>query len=305
MAISGSANVASPESTLEPPGDNWSFAPGEEIVPGRRAQHLLGGGDRYEAWVAWNDRMMAPTVLKLLRPSLVADARARRAIATEGEVLARLHHPGLTRLFDRDSDGPRPFLEIEFVDGPRLSTLVRRHGRLAPEQAFPLARQLAATLHYLHSERLLHLDVKPGNVIMGPVPRLIDLSVARRFENVPLIRSQVGTDAYMAPEQCDPALFGRIGPASDSWGLGVTLYESLARHLPHPRGRRGGSTHERFPQLARPAAPLQPERYSQRLADVVARCLAHDPTDRPLPAELFVEFDDLAARAGVGRLRTR
>jgi serine/threonine protein kinase len=297
LAADASAPVAVP--------DKWKFATGEEIVPSRRAQHLLGGGERYEAWVAWNDRLMAPTVLKLLRPNLVNDERARKAIGAEGDLLGRLNHPGLTRLFAMDLDGPRPLVEIEFVDGPRLSTLIRRHGRLAPEQAFPLARQLAATLHYLHSERLLHLDVKPGNVIMGPVPRLIDLSVARRVENVPLIRSHIGTDAYMAPEQCDPALFGRIGPASDSWGLGVTLYESLARQLPYPRGLHRGSLGERFPQLLASAAALPPERHSQVLADLVARCLASDPADRPLPSDLFDELDELAARAGIGRLRTR
>ena len=297
--------VAAAPSSPEPSDVRWRFATGEEIVPGRRAQHRLGGGERYEAWVAWNDRMMAPVVLKLLRPNLVGDERARRAIAAEGEVLGRLNHPGLTRLFAMDVNGPLPFIEIELVDGPRLSTLVRRHGRLTPEQAFPLARQLAATLHYLHTEGLLHLDVKPANVIMGPVPRLIDLSVARRLEDVPSIRHHIGTDAYMAPEQADRALFGQIAHASDSWGLGVTLYESLARHLPYPRGRRDGTLHQRFPQLALPAAALPPERYSQRMADLVARCLARDPADRPLPAELFDELDELAARAGVGRLRTR
>lgn len=301
MSIAIAADASAPMAAA----DNWDFATGEEIVPGRHAQHLLGGGERYEAWVAWNHRLMAPTVLKLLRPNLVSNERARKAIGAEGDLLGRLNHPGLTRLFAMDLEGPRPYVEIEFVDGPRLSTLVRRHGRLAPEQAFPLARQLAATLHYLHSERLLHLDVKPGNVIMGPVPRLVDLSVARTFESVPLIRRQVGTDAYMAPEQCDPAIFGRMGPASDSWGLGVTLYQSLARQLPYPRGVRDGSLHERFPQLTVPAAALPPERYSQVLADLVARCLAPDPADRPLPAELFEELDELAARAGVGRLRTR
>jgi len=301
MSLSPAADVHVSESAA----DKWNFATGEEIVPDRRAQHLLGGGERYEAWVAWNDRMMAPTVLKLLRPNLVDDARARRSIAAEGEILGGLNHPGLTRLFAMDLDGPRPFVEIEFVDGPRLSTLVRRHGRLTPEQAFPLARQLAATLHYLHTERLLHLDVKPSNVIMGPVPKLIDLSVARRFESIPLIRTHVGTDAYMAPEQCDPGLFGRIGPTTDSWGLGVTLYESLARQLPYPRGRHGGSQHDRFPQLTVPAAALPADRHSQPLADLVASCLAPDPYDRPLPAALFDELDDLAARASVGRLRTR
>jgi len=171
----------------------WAFEPGDEIVPGRTVQTLLGGGERYEAYVAWNERLMAPTVVKILRPGAAGDERARRSARRESQRLGRLQHPGLTRLFDMDIDGDRPFLEMEYVEGPRLSTLIRRHGRLNPDQAFPLGRQLAATLHYLHAEGILHLDVKPSNIIMGPVPRLIDLSVAKASERAAHTNGFVGT----------------------------------------------------------------------------------------------------------------
>lgn len=281
----------------------WEFATGAEIAPGRTAQQLLGGGERYEAYVAWNERLMTPTVIKILRPSFAEDARARRSLANEGALLGRLQHPGLIRLFDIDAVGQRPYLEIEYVDGPRLSTLLRRYGRLTPDQAFPLASQLAATLHYLHAERVLHLDIKPRNVIMGPIPRLIDLSVARSFDRVPAISGNVGTDAYMAPEQCDPAAFGRIGPASDVWGLGATLYEAVAKRRPFPRGRHAAQDEERFPQLVTAPRTLPAERHSQALVDVVMSCLRYEPAARPTVAELFETFDELAGRAGIGRLR--
>lgn len=282
----------------------WNVDPGEEIVPGRIAQALLGGGERYEAYVAWNERLMTTTVLKVLRPAFLDDARARRSMANEGNLLERLQHPGLTRVFDMELEGGRPFIELEHVEGPRLSTLIRRHGRLNPEQAFPLGRQLAATLHFLHSEGILHLDVKPSNIIMGPVPKLIDLSIARRIERAHLINGFVGTDAYMAPEQADPALWSTIGPRTDSWGLAATCYHAVAKRLPHTKGRHAATGVERFPQLVESPAPLDPDRHSGPLVDLIMQGLARSPGARPTVAELFDRFDELAERAGVGKVRS-
>jgi serine/threonine protein kinase len=283
----------------------WAFASGDEIVPGRTMQALLGGGERFEAYVAWNHRLMTPTVIKILRPNVVDDERARRSMAKEGKLLADLQHPGLTRLFDMDTAGERPFIEIEYVEGPRLSTLVRRHGRLNPEQAFPLGRQLASTLHFLHAEGILHLDVKPSNVIMGPTPRLIDLSVARRIERAHRINGHVGTDAYMSPEQADPELWPTIGPKADTWGLAATLYHAVAKRTPFSRGRRDAVGAERFPQLVEPPAPLDPIRHSPALVELIMAGLRRSPDERPTVGELFDRLDELAAQAGVGKVRFR
>src|SRR5918992_2183931 len=220
---------------------DWPLQRGDELVPGRRIKSSLGGGKRSQVFLTWNERLLCPTVVKVLRPDAVDLPRARRAIRSEARVLRRIDHPSFIRLFASDIDGPRPFVELEFLDGPRLSSLVSRHGVLLAEQLYPLARQLAAALHYLHGEGYVHLDVKPSNVIMGPVPRLIDLSIARRLERVASLRSPLGTDAYMAPEQADRDNLASVGPASDVWGLGVTLYEAAAKRLPFPGSRRDGS----------------------------------------------------------------
>jgi serine/threonine-protein kinase len=291
--------------TTPEPRTTWSLTTGAEIAPGRLVQSLLGGGVRYEAYVVWNQRLMAPTLVKILRPGVVGDERARRSISREGTLLGRLQHPGLARLFDMDAAGDRPFIEMEYIEGPRLSTLIRRHGRLNPEQAFPLGRQLAATLHYLHAENVLHLDVKPSNIIMGPIPRLIDLSVAKPSDRAHLTNGFVGTDAYMSPEQADPALWPTIGPRSDSWGLGATLYQAVAKKLPYGRGRHHATGAERFPQLSEEPSLLDPIRHSPGLSDVVMSTLRRDPTARPSVTELFDQFDQLAAEAGVGKVRFR
>ena len=300
MAMAATEPITTPSSNLR----TWDFDAGDELVSGRTAQLLLGVGERYEVYLAWNQRLVSPTVVKLLRPYLVGDERALRALTAEAALLDRLDHPGLPRRFGFSAVSERPYLEIEFLDGPRLSTLIRRHGRLVPEQLYPLARQLAATLAYIHGEGILHLDVKPRNIIMSPVPRLIDLSVARTTDSARRTRGFVGTDAYMAPEQADPNRFDRIGPASDVWGLGVTLHEAVLKRRPYPDGRRNGVGAERFPQLDT-RARVNDERIPPRLAELLQACLAIDPDDRPAPLELFEAFDDLASRARVGRVYLR
>ena len=281
----------------------WEFTPGHEIVPGRTVQGLLGGGGRHEAYVAWNHRLMTPTVIKILRPNMVDDARARRSLAKEGELLAGIQHPGVTRLFDMEATGERPFIEIEYADGPRLSTLIRRHGRLNPERTLALGRQLASTLHCLHAAGILHLDVKPSNIIMGPRPRLIDLSVARRIERAHRINGYVGTDAYMSPEQANPQLWAAIGPKADTWGLAATLYHAVARRLPHSRGRHEACGPERFPQLVESPAPLEPIPDSPGLAELIMEGLRRAPHERPSAAALSDRLHELAAQVSVGGIR--
>ncbi|HEX2221606.1 MAG TPA: serine/threonine-protein kinase [Candidatus Limnocylindria bacterium] len=279
---------------------SWNAAPGDEIVPGRFVTSRLGLALRYETFLVWNERLLSPTVLKLLRPDRLEDAAARAAMASEADALARLEHPSFIRIFGRDTDGARPYLELEYLMGPRLSTLVRRHGVLVPEQLFPLARQLSSALGYLHDEGFVHLDVKPRNIIMGPVPRLIDLSVARRISELGRIRRPIGTAGYMAPEQSDPARFGEIGPASDVWGLGATLYEAVSKQRPFDASN-GADANGHGPGRREPF-PL-PAKVPASIAEPILASLSDRPEARPAPRQLFALFDDLADRHGVAKLR--
>ncbi|HET9508164.1 MAG TPA: serine/threonine-protein kinase, partial [Gaiellaceae bacterium] len=231
---------------------SWGFVEGDEIVPGRYAVRLLGGGHRYEAYLAWDDELRALVTVKIVRPDLVDDPGVLAGIAGEARSLQRLRHPVIVRAFDAVLRGERPHLVLELLDGPRLSTLVRT-SVVAVEQVLSLGLQLASAAHYLSARGIVHLDIKPANVIMAGPPRLIDLSVALPVEELASITSPVGTDAYMAPEQADPARFAEIGPPADVWGIGVTLYGALAR-----RKAFDSTPGERFPQLTRRPGPLLP-----------------------------------------------
>jgi eukaryotic-like serine/threonine-protein kinase len=279
--------------------DTWNFAEGDDVSPGRQAVSLLGGGHRYEAWLAWDDRLRSLVVAKLLRPDQADDPAARRVLAGEAAMLARLGHPLLVRSFGADLDGPRPQLALEYIEGPRLSTLIRRYG-LILEQVVPLALNLCSVLHYLAEERVVHLDVKPRNIIMAGSPRLIDLSVARGFDELASLRGPVGTDAYMAPEQCHPARYGEIGPPADVWGLGVTVHEAFTGELPYPRP----SAEVPHPQL--PHSPRAGDGVPPKLQELLMSCLEQRPGDRPTASELgdaLEPFVDALPPPRIGRFR--
>ncbi len=275
-------------------GSSWALAEGDAIVPGRRALRLLGGGRRHEAYLAWDERLHAVVVAKVLRPDYAEDTGP---LAAEATLLRQLAHPLVLRSFGAVLDGPRPHLVLEHVEGPRLSTLIRRYG-LAIEQLLPIGLEVARLLRYLGAEGVVHLDIKPGNVIMDGRPRLIDLSVACRRDRLAALTSPVGTDPYMAPEQCDVARFGAIGPATDVWGLGATLYEALAGVPPFPPDG------ERFPQLRHAPAPLG-KRVPRPLATLVGACLVPDPAARPTAEAVEATLEEQVAALPAPRIRRR
>jgi serine/threonine protein kinase len=272
----------------------WQLAENEAIVPGLRALELLGGGRRYEAYLAWDEHLHSIVVAKLLRPDQVGDERALAQLRAEARLLESLAHPLLMRSFGALLDGPRPHVVLEHVEGPRLSTLIHRYG-LALEQLLPLGLDLVRLLRYFEAEEVLHLDVKPRNIIMAGRPRLIDLSVAQRRRDAARLTSPVGTEAYMAPEQCDPARFGELSTASDVFGIGATLFEALSRERPFPPDG------EPYPQLRRGPARL-PRHVPAPLAELVLHALAPAPADRPPLAELEDRLERLTGALPEPRL---
>lgn len=286
----------------------WALAEGDEIVPGRHALRLLGGGHRYEAYLAWDDRLHSIAVAKMLRPHLVEEEYALRGLRDEGSMLDRLNHPVLLRSFEEVYEGPRPHLLLEHLEGPRLSTLLRKQTRLSLEQALMLGTQLSSALIYLHNEKIVHLDVKPRNIIMSGPPRLIDLSVARTVERAARAQEPIGTDAYMAPEQIEPKLLGGMSPRSDVWGWGTSMYEAITGTLPFPRVPEADAKSDRFPQLFLDPAPI-PRDVPVPLADLVMSTLAKRPEERPSQLEVADALEPFVAamprRIVLSRFRPR
>jgi serine/threonine protein kinase len=274
----------------------WGLAPGDEIAPGLTAMRLLGGGERYEAYLGFDDHRYCPVVVKVVRPDQVDDANALRGLRREFDLARQLNHPGILRAFGLVDSGPRPHLVLEHIEGPRLSTLLRRHGPLPPQQLLPLGIELSAAAHYLAAERVVHLDIKPSNIIMGAPPRLIDLSIALSLRQAAGRDHTVGTDRYLAPEQADPPRTGRVGSPADVWGLGATLFEAHAGYRPFEDGTTDADAPAalRWPQLVDRPRPL-PSSTPAPLAELLRACLHLRPESRPLAAEVAEGLEPLLA----------
>ena len=162
--------------------DSWHLAEGDQLTPELTAMRLLGGGSSYEAYLAFDEVTFSPVVVKVIRPGRVDDESSLRGLRREVAALAAVNHPVVVRGLRHELEGERPHVVLEHIDGPRLSSLIRRHGPLQEQQYLPLAIDVAAALHYLRRVDYVHLDIKPSNIIMGAPARLIDLSVARPAE---------------------------------------------------------------------------------------------------------------------------
>jgi eukaryotic-like serine/threonine-protein kinase len=275
--------------------ETWDLAEGDEIAPGRSVLKLIGGGHRYEVYLVWDDKLFAVMVAKVLRPDIAADESAIRGLCRESEALDRLSHPVLMRGFGADLEGEYPHVLVEHLEGPTLRRLIRRGGPVSLEQALPLGLHIASVIHYLASEDWVHLDIKPDNLVMGIPPRLIDLSLARTVERARRITGYIGTNAYMPPEQCAPGEAGEIGPPSDVWGLGATLYHAIAGKRPFSRPQStddDAALEERFPQLVEEPRPW-PVKLAPELSEAVLATLTKDPAQRPTAGELAESLQPL------------
>ena len=282
---------------------SWNFAPGEEIRPGLWARSSLGGGQSCEAYLAWHERLHCVVICKLLRPDRVDDGPALRELQREAAIVRGLAHPAIVRGFGAVLEGKRPHAVFEHCPGPTLRQRVRRLGPVSVPRAVALTVQLCGALHYLAGAGVVHLDIKPSNIITGAALRLIDFSVSRTAERARRIRRQIGTANYMAPEQCAPGEHGEIGNAADIWGLGVTLYEAITGRLPFAKGsgNAGDKLEIRYPRLiGEPAEIARP--LPAVLVETVRACLAKDPAARPTAAQVTSALQSLAdVPAGVRR----
>ena len=257
-----------------------TVAPGEEVLPGHRVVGLLAHGRRMDTYDVLDLDRDCRCVVKVLRADRRDEPRVVEATRREGEVLRTLAHPHLVRCYEVHDDPPALVLEV--LGGATLAALVEDEP-LGTADVAGLGLQLVSVLGYLHRHGWLHLDVKPANVVVdaGRVT-LIDLSlVGRPGEG----RPGAGTRGYLAPEQ---ARGTGLGPATDTWGLGVTLVEALTGELPHgdeatwdSRPRRP-LLHRRAPRPPRLPDGLVPD----DVRDLLLACLATDPGARPALADV-------------------
>jgi serine/threonine protein kinase len=257
---------------------SWSFAPGDEIVPGFHAWSLLGDGRRCETWLALSVQLWTPVAIKLPRPGCINE-RTYQALKREANTVASLVHPAIQRLLAAHCEEPLPYLVFEYIEGPTLAELLDERSRLAPPDVIRLGMQIASALHYIHGRGIVHCDIKPTNLALRDGRAvLIDFDIARKIGEGGAEMKARGSAQYMAPEQI---LGASATPAMDIFALGATLYEAITDIVVFDSG--DNEPRLTYPQLTRsPASLLSIDPCIPRKLDhAVAALLEPDPQRRP------------------------
>lgn len=271
---------------LEPTRDDidpsWELGENAEIDETLVVIAELGGGTRYEVFHAWDRMLFCEVAVKVLRPNRLQEEETLVDFEREASIAARSLHPNLVRMLRWNPTGPRPYLVFEYIREQTVADHLRAVGPVRVPETCLLGVRVLSALHYLHSQAVLHLDVKPGNVTMGR-PRLLDFSLARTAPGPLKLEYSMGTPAYMPPEQCS---HGYLTPKSDLFGLGATLYEAITGSRPFPSGDPSNKDRtKRYPQLVEEAVPAKElARMPAGLNALIMACLARDPQDRPRSA---------------------
>ncbi|HEX3562769.1 MAG TPA: serine/threonine-protein kinase [Solirubrobacterales bacterium] len=262
-----------------------------EVILGRfRIEGRIGSGGFGTVYRAWDERLQRAVAVKVIDREHGAPRVTR-----EAQAVARLAHRNIATLYELASDGERAFLVSELIEGDTLRGLGRR-GELTDRLVAQVGADSAAALTHAHRAGVVHRDVKPENILVGPgdEAKLVDFGIARISGERTLTATGavVGTLAYMAPEQADGL---RPGPSADVYSLALTMYECLCGE--HPLIREGPAATARA--IGEPIAPLSAVRpeLPGAMTEAIDAALDPDPELRPLASEL-----EAALRAHVNEL---
>jgi hypothetical protein len=247
----------------------------------------LGGGGMGQVFLGRSPSGRRVAV-KLVRPELAEDAGFRRRFALEVEAARRVGGFYTAQVVDADPDADPPWLVTAYIPGPSLQQAIATHGPLPATAVTVLGAGLAEGLAAIHTCGLVHRDLKPSNVILAEDgPRVIDFGIARALDATShtLSRVVVGTPSFMSPEQ---ARGHEIGPPSDVFSLGLVLAFAATGRSPFGAGPAEAMVY----RIVHDEPDLTG--LSAHLADLVRRCLARDPGDRPDVANILEELTNPA-----------
>jgi eukaryotic-like serine/threonine-protein kinase len=267
-------------------------------APGYRTIELLRRGRDLDVYDVWSEERACRCVIKCVRPDRLDGDGARTRLLEEGRLLQRLTHPHIVRAYEVAVE-PVPMIVMETLTGETVGHMIDRDAELSVTELAQLGLHLCSAIQYLHLHGVLHLDLKPSNVIAEcGRAKLIDLSVARAPGPA---HAGIGTHFYLSPEQ---ARGGDLGPAADVWGIGAVLFEAATGEpaFDDPEGGESeseGSVSESlddgdYPQLTTTARRIDELRpVPAELADLVAACLDPSPELRPSVDELMRRLEPL------------
>ncbi|HZE32434.1 MAG TPA: protein kinase [Actinoallomurus sp.] len=262
-----------------------------------RLGRVIGRGGMGVVWLATDEVLDRSVAVKEVSfpPGLPDEEqqKLRRRTLREARTTARLNHPNVVGVYDIVEDEDRPWIVMEFVPSRSLGETVRADGPLTPERTAAIGLQLLAGLRAAHAAGVLHRDVKPSNVLLAEDGRVVlgdfGIATAKGASTVTSSGVLIGSPSYMAPERAR----GRdVGPESDLWSLGATLYTAVEGRPPFDRDSAVATLAALVmddPDAPARAGPLWP---------LIRGLLQRDPAERPAMESVASTLREIADGSG-------
>jgi serine/threonine protein kinase len=261
-------------------GEGAAMEPAGRLVAGRyRLQSILGYGGMGRVWLAEDEVLDRPVALKQFNVSDQASDKTRKTARVralnEARVAARVDHVGAVKIHDVVKEDGCPWIVMEMLPGRTLAAALAVEGPLPIDQVTGVGLALLDVLQATHRAGIVHCDVKPANVHLCDGGRvvLMDFGIARTVDDCSTVSSGflAGSPAYISPEQSG---CGEVGPASDLFSLGATLFAAVEGGAPFDKG-------DLFATLTAVVADAPgPFRRAGRLRPVIEGLLVKEPEQR-------------------------
>jgi eukaryotic-like serine/threonine-protein kinase len=255
------------------------------VFDGRyRIVRKLGAGGMADVYLAEDQELGRRVAIKILNDRHAADESFVERFRREAKNAAGLSHPNIVSIYDRGTAEGTYYIAMEYLDGRSLKELIVGRGPAPIKIAVEYTRQILGAIGFAHRHGIVHRDIKPHNVLIGPEGRLkvTDFGIARSgASQMTEVGSIIGTAQYLSPEQ---ARGSPVDQRSDLYSVGVVLYEMLTGQVPFTGDTPLEIAMKHLSEVPKPPSELRPE-VPHDLDLVVLRALAKDPAERYESAE--------------------
>jgi serine/threonine protein kinase len=241
----------------------------------------IGQGSMGIVYRAYDPQIHRHIALKLLRQDRVTDEELVQRFLKEGQAMGGLAHPNIATVFDTGQDHGTIFIAMEILRGKSLREIIQEK-TLSHNDIVHIGVQVAEALDFAHRKGIVHRDIKPSNIIIDPDgnAKITDFGIAH-IEDPTITRQTIpgeilGTPLYMSPEQ---VMSSPVDGRSDLYSLGVILYEMTTGKSPF-KGDNLASIFQAILQDTPPAPEVNDAPMSQKLSELIMKCLSKDPAKR-------------------------